>query len=184
MVGEIRDGETADIAIQAALTGHFVFSTLHTNDAAGTFPRLADLGADPKSFGSAVTVSMAQRLVRKLNPDTKKERPLTDAEKKMIAKVFEPLSDKTLVPEKIETVWEPAPANADETGYKGRVGLYEAIFMDDELANFLRDNPPENEIAKLTAKQGYLTMSQDGILKVLSGITSLSEVAATVDLPR
>jgi type II secretory ATPase GspE/PulE/Tfp pilus assembly ATPase PilB-like protein len=86
MVGEIRDGETADIAIQAALTGHFVFSTLHTNDAAGTFPRLADLGADPKSFGSAVTVSMAQRLLRRLDPQTKKERPLTEAEKEMIAK--------------------------------------------------------------------------------------------------
>ncbi|MCX6786209.1 MAG: GspE/PulE family protein, partial [Candidatus Kaiserbacteria bacterium] len=171
MVGEIRDGETANIAIQAALTGHFVFSTLHTNDAAGTFPRLADLGADSKSFGSAVTVSMAQRLLRKLDPEKKKERPLTDDEKKMIQKVFEPLSDKSLIPEKIETVWEPVPANTDETGYKGRVGLYEAIFMDDELAHFLRDNPPENEIAKLAAKQGYLTMAQDGILKALAGIT-------------
>ncbi len=183
MVGEIRDGETANIAIQAALTGHFVFSTLHTNDAAGTFPRLADLGADPKSFGSAVTVSMAQRLLRKLDPNKRKERPLTDEEKKMITKVFEPLNDKSLLPEKIETVWEPAPANADETGYKGRVGLYEAIFMDDELANFLRDNPPENDIAKLAAKQGYLTMAQDGILKALTGVTSLSEVLSTVDLP-
>ena len=184
MVGEIRDGETADIAIQAALTGHFVFSTLHTNNAAGTFPRLADLGADPKSFGSAVTVSMAQRLLRKLDPEKRKERPLTEDEKKMIAKVFEPLADKSLIPEKIETVWEPAPANEDETGYHGRVGLYEAIFMDDELATFLRDNPPENDIAKLAAKQGYLTMAQDGILKALAGTTSLSEVADTVDLPR
>ncbi|MFA6519349.1 MAG: ATPase, T2SS/T4P/T4SS family [Candidatus Paceibacterota bacterium] len=184
MVGEIRDGETADIAIQAALTGHFVFSTLHTNDAAGTFPRLADLGADPKSFGSAVTVSMAQRLVRTLDPNKKKERPLTAEEKKMITKVFEPLADKSLIPENIETVWEPAPANDEETGYKGRIGLYEAIFMDDELAEFLRDNPPENEIAKLATKQGYLTMAQDGIIKALAGITSLSEVAATVDLPR
>ncbi len=183
MVGEIRDGETADIAIQAALTGHFVLSTLHTNDAAGTFPRLADLGVDPKSFGSAVTVSMAQRLLRKFDPDKKKERPLTADEKIMIAKVFEPLADKTLIPEKIETVWEPAPGNADETGYKGRIGLYEAIFMDDELAGFLRDNPPANEIAKLAAKQGYLTMAQDGLIKALAGITSLSEVAATVDLP-
>jgi len=183
MVGEIRDGETADIAIQAALTGHFVFSTLHTNNAAGTFPRLADLGVNPKSFGSAVTVSMAQRLVRKLDPNKKKERSLTDAEKQMIVKVFEPLSDKSLIPEKIETVWEPAPANADETGYKGRIGLYESIFMDDELAHFLRDNPPENEIAKLTAKQGYLTMVQDGILKALAGITSLAEVTSTVDPP-
>ncbi len=185
MVGEIRDGDTAAIAIQAALTGHFVFSTLHTNNAAGTFPRLADLGADPKSFGSAITVSMAQRLVRKLDPQTKKERPLTDEEKKIIAKVFEPLADKSLLPEKIETVWEPSSQLSDEeTGYRGRVGLYEAIFMDDELAAFLRDNPPENEIARVATKQGYLTMAQDGILKVLAGVTSLSEVASTVDLPR
>jgi type IV pilus assembly protein PilB len=184
MVGEIRDGETADIAIQAALTGHFVFSTLHTNDAAGTFPRLADLGADPKSFGSAVTVSMAQRLLRRLDPQMKKERPLTEAEKEMIAKVFEPLSDKTLIPEKIETVWEPVSTTPDTTGYKGRIGLYEAIFMDDTLASFLRDNPPANEITKMTSAQGYLTMVQDGILKALTGITSLSEVADTIDLPQ
>lgn len=184
MVGEIRDGETADIAIQAALTGHFVFSTLHTNDAAGTFPRLADLGADQKSFGSAVTVSMAQRLLRKLHPDQRKERPLTDDEKTMIAKAFETLADKSLVPEKIETVWEPAPATSEETGYRGRIGLYEAIFMDDEMATFLRDNPPAHEIAKLATKQGYLTMAQDGIIKALNGVTSLSEVAATIDLPR
>lgn len=184
MVGEIRDGETAGIAIQAALTGHFVFSTLHTNNAAGTFPRLVDLGADPKSFGSAVTVSMAQRLVRKLDPNQKKERPLTQEEKEIINKILAPLADKSLLPEKIETVWEPDPASAEETGYKGRVGLYEAIFMDDELATFLRDNPPENDIAKLAAKQGYLTMAQDGIIKALTGITSLSEVMSTVDLPR
>jgi type IV pilus assembly protein PilB len=188
MVGEIRDGETAAIAIQAALTGHFVFSTLHTNNAAGTFPRLADLGIDPKSFGSAVSVSMAQRLIRTLDPKKKKERPLTESEKAVIAKVFEPLTDKSLIPEKIETVWEPSidgsPESEDETGYKGRIGLHEAIFMDDELATFLRDNPSENEIVKVAAKQGYLTMAQDGILKALAGITSLSEVAATVDLPR
>jgi len=184
MVGEIRDGDTADIAIQAALTGHFVFSTLHTNNAAGTFPRLADLGADPKSFGSAVTVSMAQRLLRKLDPEKKKGRTLTGDEKKMVAKILEPLADKSLIPKKIETVWDPAPASDEETGYRGRIGLYEAIFMDDELANFLCDNPSENEIAKLVTKQGYLTMAQDGILKALAGITSLSEVVATVDLPR
>ncbi len=185
MVGEIRDGETAGIAVQASLTGHFVFSTIHTNDAAGTFPRLADLGVDPKSFGSAVTVAMAQRLVRTLDPDKKKERPLTDQEKAMIAKIFEPLTDKSLIPPKIETVWEPIAGAEDsgETGYKGRVGLYEAIFMDDELANFLRDNPPSNEIAKVAAKQGYLTMAQDGILKALAGQTTLSEVSSTVDLP-
>ena len=102
----------------------------------------------------------------------------------MIARVLEPLADKSLMPEKIETVWEPVQTNEDETGYKGRVGLFEAIFMDDELATFLRDNPPDHDIAKFAAKQGYLTMAQDGILKALTGITSLSEVSATVDLPR
>jgi len=185
MVGEIRDGETAGIAIQASLTGHFVFSTIHTNDAAGTFPRMADLGVDPKSFGSAITVAMAQRLVRTLDPEKKKERPLTDAEKAMIAKLFEPLADKSLIPAKIETVWEPVEGAPDsgETGYKGRVGLYEAIFMDDELANFLRDNPPSNEIAKMATKQGYLTMAQDGVIKALLGQTTLAEVASTVQLP-
>jgi type IV pilus assembly protein PilB len=184
MVGEIRDGETADIAIQAALTGHFVLSTLHTNDAAGTFPRLSDLGVDSKSFGSSITVSMAQRLLRRLDPTKKKERPLIAEEKVMIGKVFETLADKSLIPEKIETVWEPVPANEKDTGYKGRVGLYEAIFMDDDLARFLRDNPPENDIRHFTEKQGYPTMAQDGILKVLAGVTSLDEVASTVDLPK
>ena len=183
MVGEIRDGETAGIAIQAALTGHFVFSTLHTNDAAGTFPRLVDLGADPKSFGSAITVSMAQRLVRKLDPAKKKERPLTDEEKKMIQKVFEPLTDKSLIPKKIETVWEPDSPTDELTGYHGRIGIFETIFMDDEMARFLRDDPPDNEIRQLAAKQGYLTMAQDGVIKALEGITTLSEVAGTVDLP-
>src|SRR3989344_5712056 len=127
---------------------------------------------------------MAQRLFLKLDPEKKKERQRTDEEKKMIAKVFEPLTDKSLIPEKIEKVWEPTPLNEDETGYKGRIGLYEAIFMDDELAHFLRDNPPDHEIAKFASKQGYLTMAQDGLIKALAGTTSLSEVASTVDLPR
>lgn len=184
MVGEIRDAETAEIAIQAALTGHFVFSTVHTNDAAGTFPRLADLGADPKSFGSAITVAMAQRLVRKLDPDNKKERPTTAAEKKMIETLFKNMADESLAPEQLDTVWEPAEATDEKTGYRGRIGIFEAVFMDDKLARFLRDNPPDNEIRKEVAGQGYLTMAQDGVAKALQGITSLSEVAATVDLPR
>ncbi len=102
----------------------------------------------------------------------------------MIGKVFETLTDKSLIPEKIETVWEPVPANDKDTGYKGRVGLYEAIFMNDELAHFLRDNPPENDIRPYTTKDGYPTMAQDGIIKALAGVTTLSEVASTIDLPR
>jgi type II secretory ATPase GspE/PulE/Tfp pilus assembly ATPase PilB-like protein len=182
MVGEIRDGETANIAIEAALTGHFVFSTLHTNNAAGTFPRLVDLGADPKSFGSAITVSMAQRLIRTLDPDRKKERSTTDGEKRMIETLFKDVADKKLVPKNIDTVWDPIP-EGEATGYKGRAGIHEAIFMDDELAQLLRDNPTEHEIAKNAVRQGYLTMAQDGVVKALQGITSLEEVGGAIDLP-
>lgn len=183
MVGEIRDGETAGIAIQAALTGHFVLSTLHTNNAAGTFPRLADLGVDTKSFASAITVSMAQRLVRRLDPAHRKERPITDAEKKVVDAVLASIVDRSLVPAKVDMLWDAVP-EGESTGYHGRVGLYEAIFMDDELGAFLRDNPPENEIAKFAAKQGFLTMAQDGVLKALAGETTLEEVGKTVDLPQ
>ncbi|HUQ30152.1 MAG TPA: GspE/PulE family protein [Candidatus Paceibacterota bacterium] len=184
MVGEIRDGETAGIAIEASLTGHFVFSTLHTNNAAGTFPRLVDLGMDPKSFGSSITVSMAQRLVRKLHPEKRKQRALTDAEKKTVDRVLAGITDTSLIPENTKMVWDPAPESEDETGYKGRSGLYEGIFMDDELAAFLREKPSDSEIATMAAKQGYLTMAQDGVVKALQGVTSLEEVSRMVDLPR
>ncbi len=183
MVGEIRDAEVAETAIQAALTGHFVFSTLHTNNAAGTFPRLVDLGADPKSFASAISVAMAQRLVRTLNPKTHTMRPTTSEEKATIQKIFSTLSDQSLMPASIEEVGSPVP-NGEDTGYKGRTGLFEGIFMDDTFGTFLRNNPSEGEIAKEASKQGYLTMAQDGVLKALAGITSLEEVFSVVDLPR
>jgi type II secretory ATPase GspE/PulE/Tfp pilus assembly ATPase PilB-like protein len=184
MVGEIRDGETAGIAIQAALTGHFVYSTIHTNDAAGTFPRLVDLGADSKEFASAVTVAMAQRLVRKLDPDARKEVKLEGDDKKLVDKILASVVDKTLIPEKTDTHWVPAPKEGGSNGYKGRVGLYEGIFMDDQLGTFLRDNPSAGDIRKEVARQGYLTMAQDGIIKVVQGLTSLEEVLDIVDIQR
>jgi type II secretory ATPase GspE/PulE/Tfp pilus assembly ATPase PilB-like protein len=181
MVGEIRDADVAEVAVQAALTGHFVFSTLHTNDAAGTFPRLTDLGVDPKSFASAVTVAMAQRLVRTLDPTTRKKRPTTDEEKRLMERVFSTLADESLKPASYDEVWVAAD---EDTGYKGRTGVYEAIFMDDELGAFLRDNPSAGDIAKHVERQGFLTMAQDGILKALNGETSLEEVLRVVDMPR
>jgi type II secretory ATPase GspE/PulE/Tfp pilus assembly ATPase PilB-like protein len=184
MVGEIRDGETAGIAIQAALTGHFVYSTLHTNDAAGTFPRLVDLGCDPKEFASAVTVSMAQRLVRRLDPNAKKQVPLTGENKALVDKVLATIVDKSLIPLTTDSVWVPDPKAEGENGYHGRIGLYEAIFMDDELGTFLRDNPSASDIKKAAARQGFLTMIQDGVLKALTGVTSLEEVLSVADLPR
>jgi type IV pilus assembly protein PilB len=184
MVGEIRDGETAGIAIQAALTGHFVFTTLHTNNAAGTFPRLVDLGMDPKTFASAITVAMAQRLVRKLNPSERKQVLLTTDEKAKVEKILSTVEDKSLLPASIESAWVPDPKSPESTGYYDRMGLYEAIFMDDELGAFLRDNPSEGEIAKHVRRQGFLTMAQDGVIKALNGDTSLEEVFSVVDLPR
>ncbi len=182
MVGEIRDKETAEIAIQAALTGHFVFSTLHTNDAAGTFPRFVNFGVDPKEFASAITVSMAQRLVRRLEPNNRKQVPLTDKQKQLVDNVLSTVEDKTLLPTTIENAWVPKTLSKNNDGYKGRVGLYEAIFMDDEMGTFLRDNPSESDIAKKARKQGYLTMAQDGILKALAGETTIEEVLRVVDV--
>lgn len=181
MVGEIRDADVADVALQAALTGHFVFSTLHTNDAAGAFPRLVDLDVDPKSFGSAVTAVMAQRLVRTLNPETRVARPTTETEKQMMERVFTGVTDPSLRPESFDTVYS---AGDEDTGYSGRTGVFEAIFMDEELDAVLRDNPSSGEIAKHVTRQGFLTMAQDGIRKALSGETSLEEIVRVIELPR
>ncbi len=186
MVGEIRDSEVAETAIQAALTGHFVFSTLHTNNAAGTFPRLVDLGADPKAFSSALTVAMAQRLIRTLDPMKRKQVPLVGEQRELVEKILSTISDPALMPTSLEMTWVPDTNEGDDatTGYKGRVGLYEAIFMDEELGEYLRENPSERDIAKHVVRQGFLTMAQDGVIKALNGTTSLDEVFRVVDLPR
>lgn len=184
MVGEIRDAEVADVAIQAALTGHLVFSTLHTNNAAGSFPRLADLGVDPKTFASAVSVAMAQRLVRTLDPQQKKQVPATDEQKKLMERILSTVEDKSLLPPSLDTLWVPDPKTPESTGYKGRIGVHEAIFMDDELGTLLRENPSEGDIVKSVRRQGFLTMAQDGVLKALEGVTSLEEVLRVVDIPR
>jgi type IV pilus assembly protein PilB len=183
MVGEIRDMEVAETAIQAALTGHFVFSTLHTNNAAGAFPRLMDLGVDPKTIPSAVTVAMGQRLVRTLNQETKVRRKSTDEEKRTMERIFSTLTDPALMPASFDEVWAPSILE-DDTGYKGRVGVHEAIFMDQQLADQLRMGPSAAEIEQDTRRQGYLTMAQDGVIKALNGLTSLEEVFKVVDVPR
>lgn len=183
MVGEIRDMEVAETAIQAALTGHFVFSTLHTNNAAGAFPRLMDLGIDPKTIPSAVTVAMGQRLIRTLDPETRVQRPATEEEKLLMQKVFSTLTDPSLMPASFDTVWVPSPRDEDDSGYKGRTGVHEAIFMDDQLSDLLRMGPSSAEIEKDTRRQGFLTMAQDGVIKALAGETSLDEVFKVVGMP-
>ncbi len=185
MVGEIRDGEVAETAINAALTGHLVFSTLHTNDAAGSFPRLIDLGVSEKVLSSAVNAALAQRLVRKLCASCRKERPATAPEQTTIDRVLAGITDRTLVPEKSNVVYEAHVDGCKEChgrGYKGRIGIFEGIFMDSAIEEILRSKPSEREVAIAARPQGIPTMQEDGIIKVLLGVTSLEELTRVVDL--
>ncbi len=181
MIGEIRDEEVARTAIDAALTGHFVFSTIHTNNAAGTFPRLVDLGVDPKVFGSAINVAMAQRLVRKLCQQCKKQVPLEGKNKELIEKTLAGLRDKSQVPADTSHMYEPVGCAAcNGTGFKGRIGVFEALVVDTEMDALLRTLPSEHEIQKLQNKRDLLNMVEDGVLKILAGITSFDELNRVV----
>lgn len=185
MVGEIRDGEVAEVAVNAALTGHLVFSTLHTNDAPGSFPRLIDLGVDEKVISSAVNAALAQRLVRKLCEKCKVQRHATPEEKAMIDKHLATIADKTLVPAETSTLWGANAEGCPEChgrGYKGRIGIFEAVFMDSAIEEILRSKPTQREIAVAAKPQGIPSMQEDGIIKVLRGVTSLEELQRVVDL--
>lgn len=182
MVGEIRDGETAEIAINSALTGHLVFSTLHTNNAAGAFPRLMDLGINPKIFSSSVSVAMAQRLVRKLCQFCKKEVLLQGEDKILVDKILASIVDKSyLIPS--EKMWTAGKCEkCNETGYKGRTGIYEAILLDPQVEEAILNNPSEREIKKSAEHQGILDMKQEGVLKILQGVTSIEEIRRVIDI--
>ncbi len=190
MVGEIRDKETAEVAVQASLTGHMVFSTLHTNNAAGTIPRLIDLGVNPKIMVSALSMSIAQRLVRKLCQNCKKPESPTGEEAKTIETILESMKKDGKDPknfgiqnEKEFQIWKGSGCEAcNNTGYTGRVGIFEGIKTDEEIEKLMLQNPSEREIKKAATKQGILTLREDGIVKVLLGVTSLDEVQNVVDL--
>jgi type IV pilus assembly protein PilB len=189
MVGEIRDGETAKIAVESALTGHLVFSTLHTNNAAGVIPRLIDLDVNPKILVSALSLSIAQRLVRKLCVHCKKEKVMTDEEKKVIEKIYNDAKaqGKDFSAYGIDIsagfkIYEPVGCSeCNSTGYKGRMGIFEAVYNDAKIEEIIPKNPSEREIKEVASKQGYLNMKEDGIIKVLRGTTSYDEVGSVVD---
>jgi type II secretory ATPase GspE/PulE/Tfp pilus assembly ATPase PilB-like protein len=184
MVGEIRDSEVAETAINAALTGHLVFSTLHTNDAAGSFPRLIDLGIDEKVLSSAIIVALAQRLVRKLCV-CKVEGVPTAEEQVVIQKYIATIVDRALVPQSTTKVWLPKPDGCEVChgrGYKGRVAIFEAVFMDSAIETILRSKPSLREVYTAARPQGIPSMQEDGILKVLRGVTSMEELKRVVDL--
>lgn len=183
MVGEIRDREVAETAIHSALTGHLVFSTLHTNNAAGSIARLVGLGIDRKIIGSAITVVMAQRLIRKLCEHCKTEVPITKEERVILDTVMDSVYDKSLIPKEYTTLWISGSCDkCNGFGYKGRIGVYEAILLDEEISELITTNPSEFEIMRAAHSQGILTMRQDGVMKVLRGITSLEELQRVISL--
>ena len=192
MVGEIRDSETASLAVQAALTGHLVFSTLHTNSAAGILPRLLDMGIEPFLLASTLNVVIGQRLVRRL---TEKRETIRSTE--MQTKEINSIVGK-LLPSDVDKIEEVAKdlgydnlpvRNVDgytlakgistkETpgGYTGRAGLYETIDVDEDIQKMIVNHSTAAEIMRLAREKGTVTMRQDGILKVLTGVTSIEEV--------
>ncbi|OHB14912.1 MAG: hypothetical protein A2431_03020 [Candidatus Zambryskibacteria bacterium RIFOXYC1_FULL_39_10] len=184
MVGEIRDEETAEIAVNSALTGHLVFSTLHTNNAAGTFPRLIELGVNPKVITSAINIAMAQRLIRKLCPACRKKAVLGDKENRLIKINTESIKNKEYLKGlDMDHIYEAVGcAECNFTGFKGRTGIYEAILTDESIENVVIKNPSEREINKASENQNILNMKQDGIIKILQGLTSFDELSRVIDL--
>ena len=183
MVGEIRDGETAELAIHAALTGHLVLSTLHTNDAIGAIPRLIDMGIEPFLLSSSLQVVAAQRLVRRICDGCKEPAALTEAQERRVFDIFHGIPREEMEAYEIDSSKQMVFYQGKGcelcslTGYKGRIAIYEVIDIDSEMRGIISDQKgSEPEVRQAAAKQHMTTMKQDGILKALRGITTLSEV--------
>ena len=172
MIGEIRDAETADIAMEAALTGHLVFSTLHTNDAPSAVTRLLDIGVKPFLVASALRAAMAQRLVRAICETCKESYTPTDRELKMLKGLSQGTS--ATVP---EVMYHGAGCDkCGKTGYKGRKGIFEIFKVDDTIQRLIFDHAPATLLRQRAREMGMRTLREDGMLKVASGMTSLQEV--------
>ena len=186
MIGEIRDPETAAVSINAAQTGHLVLSTLHTNNAFGVIPRLLDLGANPKTLSSALTLSIAQRLCRKLCPHCKVAVKADERTTKSITNVLGEMNVKNkpfaIKPATEYTVYQAGGCDKCHDGYKGRIGIYEAFNMTPEINTVINDNPSEYQIREATASQGLTTLEEDAIIKLLLGDTSYEELLRVVEL--
>ncbi|MDO8529315.1 MAG: GspE/PulE family protein [bacterium] len=179
LVGEIRDEETADIAVNASLTGHLVLSTLHTNNAAASISRLIELGVKPNLIAPAVNAFIAQRLVRRLCPDCQEKyvpAPETIDSLKKILAIISPKA-KVEIPKKIEFLYRPKGCSkCRNLGYRGRIGVYEVLTINEEIEKLILEMGSESDIARAALENGMITMAQDGILKSIEGLTSLEEV--------
>jgi type IV pilus assembly protein PilB len=182
MVGEIRDRETAGLAVQAALTGHIVLSTLHTNDALGVIPRLVDMGVEKYLLPPVLNLAVAQRLLRRLCPTCKVQATANQAEAKIISDALATIAPDVGAPAPAGsyTVYKPNTKNpCKECGgkaYKGRIAIFEMLKMTDELEKIILGNLSEAALRQEAQRQGMITMFQDGVLKVLDGIVSLEEL--------
>lgn len=179
LVGEIRDLETASIALQAALTGHLVLSTLHTNDSTGTIARLQSLGEQPANIAPAINMIVAQRLVRKLCPKCMLTQKIPAEVYEQIKQGLSGLPQNVEIPALTPETEIGMPKGCEfcnSTGYKGRIGIFEAFIIDNEMEEFILTSPSSSAIEKLAREKGLVLMKQDGLIKVLQKITTLDEI--------
>ncbi|MBU1136782.1 GspE/PulE family protein, partial [Patescibacteria group bacterium] len=182
MVGEIRDEDSAKIAVQFSLTGHLVFSTLHTNDAVGAVPRLVGMEVEPSSLSSSLKIVIAQRLVRRLCPECKKEsapsKEILDSVKKIIASV--PKSSGIKIPDKMSFFESKGCPKCHGLGYQGRIGVFEIMAVDKEIEELILNKATSYQLAEKAAANGMITLVQGAIMKATEGITSLEEAERIV----
>jgi len=174
MVGEIRDNETADLAIQASLTGHLVFSTLHTNSASGSLPRLLDMQAEPFLLASSMTAIVGQRVARRICPSCKvsytPEAEIVSEIKEVLGKLWQPKDGK------IRLFKGKGCPDCNNTGYLGRIGIFEVLPVTEKIGRLILERAPASTIEKQAVSEGMITMKQDGYLKVIEGISTIEEV--------
>jgi type IV pilus assembly protein PilB len=180
MVGEIRDLETAEVSINAALTGHMMLSTLHTNDAAGALPRFISMGVKPFLLAPSLNAIIGQRLTRRICEDCKEETQLNEEELAFIKKAVSEIPETSGEVVAPETEWKfykgKGCKTCNDSGYKGRVGIYEILTMSNEIKAALSESISEYQVRELAKQQGMTTMQQDGVLKVLDGLTTAEEI--------
>lgn len=175
MVGEIRDKETAQLAIQAALTGHLVLSTLHTNSAVGAIPRLVDMGVDPYLIAPTLIVSIAQRLARMTYPACRKELPMDESVRKQIEEQMKDLPPE-FKPEIGDKMYDVVPSPECPSGTRGRIAVFEMFKVDKEMQSVILKNPTNSEIYRVARKNGMLIMREDAMLKSVQGLIPFTEV--------
>jgi type IV pilus assembly protein PilB len=179
MVGEIRDKETAQLAIQAALTGHLVLSTIHTNNAIGVIPRLIDMGVDPYLIAPTLKLAIAQRLARRVYKNTGREEPVSRSMKLMMEETFKTLPAKyhDRIP-KGTTIVHPQPSPQSATGLKGRVAIVEVLEVNDEIQELILKNGSEEQMFNVARSHGFMTMQEDAIIKALEHVIPYEEMNA------